>query len=323
MISRIIKIAGLFVAFLVVAGASAYLTLTFIIKSEDNVIVPNLVGKDVVSALELLSDLELNTKVTGSAYSQQFPKNHVTFQDPDAGSEIKKDRDVRIIISKGARNILMPNLTGLSEQQARIIMEENDISGGHLSRAYSKAIEKDHIITQVPAAGKMITRGSMANLLLSMGPRPVEYKMPDLSGLLLEEAVFMIEKAQLAVGNIRSSFDKRQPRNLIIRQEPLSGHRVIENSPVHLVINRPAGKTTNGRLHRPLYGSLLRHQITNGLLKKRLRVEMESLGKSIDLFDDYVKPGEDIWFLVPRDQDAAVFIFEDDKLVNTHLFQAW
>ncbi|NNL77075.1 MAG: PASTA domain-containing protein, partial [Desulfobacterales bacterium] len=154
MISRVIKIAGLCVAFLGVAGASAYLTLTFIIKSEDNVIVPNLVGKDVVSALELLSDLELNTKVTGSAYSQQFPKNHVTFQDPEAGSEIKKDRDVRIIISKGARNIFMPNLIGLSEQQARMIMEENDISRGHLSRTYNKAIDKDHIVVQIPAAGE-------------------------------------------------------------------------------------------------------------------------------------------------------------------------
>jgi len=55
MIARILKIAALGAAFLLVAGASAYLTLTFIIKSEDTVIVPDLVGKDVVSALELLT----------------------------------------------------------------------------------------------------------------------------------------------------------------------------------------------------------------------------------------------------------------------------
>jgi hypothetical protein len=140
---------------------------------------------------------------------------------------------------------------------------------------------------------------------------------------LLEKAVLKIEKAQLTVGTIRSSFDKRQPRNLIVSQEPLPGHRVIEDSPVHLVINRPPGKTTDGRLHQPLYGSLLQHQIVNGLLKKRLRVEMETLGKSEEIFDGYVKPGEDIWILIPREQDAAVFIFEDDKLVKTHLFEAW
>ena len=49
MITKFAKIAVLCIAFLLVAGASAYLTLTFIIKSEDTVIVPDLVGKDVVT----------------------------------------------------------------------------------------------------------------------------------------------------------------------------------------------------------------------------------------------------------------------------------
>jgi eukaryotic-like serine/threonine-protein kinase len=66
------------------------MTLTLIIKSEDTVIVPELIGKDVVSALERLTELELNAKVKGSEYSTEFPKNHVVFQDPQPGSEIKK-----------------------------------------------------------------------------------------------------------------------------------------------------------------------------------------------------------------------------------------
>ena len=57
MIAKIAKIGGLGLVFLVVAGISAYLTLTLIIKSEDTVIVPDLEGKDVVYALELLTEL--------------------------------------------------------------------------------------------------------------------------------------------------------------------------------------------------------------------------------------------------------------------------
>ena len=323
MIARILKIAALCAAFLLVAGASAYLTLTFIIKSEDTVIVPDLVGKDVVSALELLTDLQLNTKVNGSEYSQQYPKNHVTFQEPEPGSEIKKDRDVRIIISKGTRNILMPKLITLSQQQARMIMEENGIFQGHLSQAFSSDAENDQIMVQVPAAGAMITRGASVDLLVSMGPRPAELKMPDLSGLSLDKAVFRIEKTNLALGAIRSQFHKHKPRNIIIRQEPLAGYRVIENSPVHLIINRPPGKSMKGGLHRPLYGSLLQHDINNGFLKKRVRVELETPDNSTDIFDDYVKAGEQLWILVPRDQDAAVFIFEDDELVKTQIYDAW
>jgi len=323
MIAKILKIAALITAFLLVAGASAYLTLTFIIKSEDTVIVPDLVGKDVVSALELLTDLQLNTKVSGSEYSHQFPKNHVTFQEPEAGSEIKNDRDVRIMISKGTRNILMPNLVALSEQQARMIMEENGISRGHLSQTFNQNIAKDQIMAQVPAPGVMITRGASVDILVSMGDRAAELKMPDLSGLTLDEAVFRVEKNNLAVGAIQSQFIKQKPRNIVIRQEPLAGYRVIENSPVHLVINRPPGKSTKGNLHRPLYGSLLQHDIKSGFLKREVRVELEYTNHTAEIFDDYVKPGKQLWILVPRDQDAAVFIFEDDELVKTHLYEAW
>jgi len=323
MIAKIAKIAALGLAFMLVAGASAYLTLTFIIKSEDTVIVPDLVGKDVVSALEILTDLQLNTKVNRSEYNQKFPKNHVTFQEPEAGSEIKRDRDVRIIISKGAKNILMPNIVTLSEQQARMIIEENGITRGRLSHTYSSAVEKDHVIVQVPTAATMITRGAPVDILVSLGPRPVKYVMPDLSGHLFDRAVLMIESANLTVGNIRSRFDKQKTRNTIVRQEPLAGYSVNVSSPVHLVLNRPSAKAEGDRLHHPLYGSLLQHRINSGFLKKRVRMELENTEKTTDIFDDYIKPGAEIWVLVPRDHDATVFIFEDDKLVRTHMYEAW
>ncbi|CAB1064379.1 Serine/threonine protein kinase [Olavius sp. associated proteobacterium Delta 1] len=323
MIAKIAKIAGLCLAFLLVAGASAYLTLTLIIKSEDTVIVPDLVGKDVVSALEVLTDLQLNTKVNGSEYNQKYPKNHVTFQEPEAGSEIKKDRDVRIIISKGAKNILMPNVVTLSDQQARMIFDENGFTRGKLSHTYSSTVEKDHVIVQVPEAGDLITRGAKADILVSSGPRPVKYVMPDLSGHFFDQAVLIIENANLTVGNIRSQFDKQKTRNSIIGQEPLAGYSVNVSSPVHLVINRPSAKADGDRLHRPLYGSLLQHRINIGFLKKRVRVELENTETTTDIFDDYIKPGDEIWVLVPRDHDATVFIFEDDELVRTRMYEAW
>ncbi len=323
MIPKILKIAALGVAFLLIAGISAYLTLTFIIKSEDTVIVPDLVGKDVVSALELLTDLQLNTKVSGSEYSDQFSKNHVTFQEPEAGSEIKKDRDVRIMISKGTRAIIMPRLLALSEQQARMIMEENGITRGHLSRTFDRRVAADHVMVQVPAAGVMIPRGATADLLVSRGRRSVEIVMPVLTGLSLDEALSRIESAGLELGSIKSQYHKHKKHNSVLGQEPLAGYRIASKSAVQLIINRPPGKSTQGNFHRPLYGSLLQLDIEAGYLKKRVRVELAQANSARDIFDDYVKPGEQLWIMIPRDQDAAVFIYEDEKLVETRLYEAW
>ena len=130
-ILKLLKIAALFALFLSAAGISAYLSLTFVIKSEDKVVVPELGGKDLVYSLEILTDLGLNIKVKGSEYSSTVPKNHIIFQDPEPGATIKKDRDVRIVISKGTKTVVMPKLNTLSLQQAKIIIEENDLAATH------------------------------------------------------------------------------------------------------------------------------------------------------------------------------------------------
>jgi len=323
MIARILKITGLALAFILMAGISAYLTLTLIIKSEDTVIVPDLVGKDVVYALEFLTDLELNTKVKGSEFSDNFPKNHVTFQDPESGAEIKKGRDVRIIISKGPKRISMPNLVSLSVQQARLILEENDVCQGELSQTHNDSMQKDHIIAQAPASGSMIARGTCVNLLVSLGRRPKAYKMPDLNGLSLNEAMLFLENANFMVGEIKSSFDKNKPRNIILNQEPLPGYRVIAGSTVHLVINRTSLKKGPAKLFSQKSGRLFRYRIQNGFLKRRIRVKLNSAGITNDLFDEFVKPGSEIWLLIPTDNDATLFLYEDDKLVKTETYDAW
>ena len=323
MIAKITKIAGLGLAFILVAGISAYLTLALIIKSEDTVIVPSLEGKDVVYALELLTELELNTKVKGSEYTADIPKNYVVFQEPQPGAEIKKGRDVKIILSKGPKTVSMPNLLDLSVQQANIILEEYGICQGELSRTYNKKVEKDHIIAQVPSQGTMISRGGCVDLLISMGVQSKAFKMPDLIGLTLEGALQSIEKVKLVIGEIKSSYHKNKPRDIIVKQAPTSGHRVISASPVSLTINREPRKVRSDQPYERFATSLFSYRLDNGFLKRRIRVSLNSAGFTNDLFDDYVKAGEEIWLLIPRDSEATLFLYENDKLIKTQTYDAY
>ena len=323
MIIKIAKLAGLALAFLLVAGISAYLALTLIIKSEDTVIVPDLEGKDVVYALELMTELELNTKVKGSEYTANIPKNHVVFQEPQPGSEIKKGRDVKIILSKGPRMVSMPNLIAFSLQQAGIILEENDICQDTLSRTYHDRVEKDHIIAQVPPAGTTVARGACIDLLVSKGAQPQAFKMPDLSGLTLEDALQTIEKANLIIGELKSAYQKRKPRNIILEQEPVSGQRVIMGSPVSLLINREPRKETSEPIYGQAPGSLFSYRLDTGFLNRRIRISLNSAGFTNDIFDDFVKAGQEIWLLIPRDRDATLFVYENDRLVTTQTYDAY
>jgi beta-lactam-binding protein with PASTA domain len=322
-IVKIAKITGLALAFLMVAGISAYLALTLIIKSEDTVIVPDLEGKDVVYALELLTEMELNTKVKGSEYTTDIPKNHVVFQEPQPGSEIKKGRDVKIIISKGPKTVSMPNLITLSIQQAHIILEENDMCQGKLSRTYHAKIERDGVIAQVPVAGSVIARGTCIDLLISKGATPVAFKMPQLAGLALEDALQSIEKINLSIGKLESAYQKGKPRNIIVEQEPVSGQRVIIGSPVSLLINREPQKEGSGQFYGESTGSFFSYRLDNGFLNRHIRISLNSAGFTNDLFDDFVKAGEEIWLLIPWDKEATLFLYENDRLVKTQTYDAY
>jgi len=289
--------------------------LTLLIKSEDIVILPDLIGKEVVYVLEILTDLGLNTKVKGFEYSEDIPKNHIIFQQPEPGVEIKKGRDIKIVISKGAKNILMPNLQGLSLRQTRIIIEENGLCHGEQSVTYSNKFEKDNIIAQVPSPGAQITRGGCVNLLLSLGIRPRSYKMPVLNGFTLDDAIGLIEKSNLVLGEIKSLFFEGKPKDTITDQDPLAGSIVLEGSSVNLVLNRKPGEQSSEYLAGTINGNFFRYRTTQGFLKRHIRVYLTGLTFSNDLFNEFVKPDEEIWLLVPNEKGATLLVYEDDELI--------
>lgn len=323
MIGKVLKIAAFGALFIVIAGVSAYFTLSLVIKSEDTVVVPDFVGKDVVFVLETLTELGLNTKVRGSEYSADIPKHHVIQQEPEPGVEIKKGRDVRILISKGTETVPMPNLIGLSQRHAVIIFDENDLCRGHFATTPDAAFERETVIAQVPLPGRLIRRGDCVDLLVSNGPRPLAFKMPVVTGLPLEDALVRVEQYRLAQGTIRAEQLIGKPARSILDQDPPAGYRVAANTAVDLVVNRrrdvtAAADATTGRI-----GSFFRYRTKEGYLRKHLRVQVKHPGFSIDLFDEFIRPGSDIWLILPTDEDATVLVYEDDKLTQTLIPDPW
>ena len=71
---------------------------------------------------------------------------------------------------------------------------------------------------------------------------------------------------------------------------------------------------------------LLSHVLTNippGFLKRRLQVTIDQGAYSIDLFNDWLKPGEEIWLLIPDDEDAVIRYRIDDEPAQFMVFYAW
>lgn len=317
MIRTLLKYLAALVLFCVIAGLSAFFTLSFMIKSGDTVVVPELEGKNAIAALEMLTDLGLNTKVMDLEYSDEISRNHIMQQNPAAGEKIKKNRDVSVVISKGARTITLPDLRGLQADRAEIILEDNGLDAGNITRAYSSRVAKDAVIAQTPAAGKTIQRATPVNLLVSIGARPGAFKMPDLQGVFLDEAMLAIEKHQMQLADVKYLHDSAKPENTVLGHAPPAGYRVAEGSKVRLMVNRKPGTRQRAtEKDRVLFS----YRVAPGFLKQHIRLEMNCFGTRLTIYDGLMKPDTLIWAVMPQHASGSVFLYQNDELVKSEIY---
>jgi eukaryotic-like serine/threonine-protein kinase len=309
---RIAKIFVIMLLFMAAAGVSTYLTVHFLIRSEDTVIVPALKGKEVVHTLELLTDLGLNTKFKGSEYNPEIPKHHIVSQDPEPGSEIKKGRDVRIVISKGPRAVVLPNLIGMGLPRARLLLENNDLQPGRISFIHDQNLAKEEILSQYPASGTMGIRGDSVDLLVSAGPAARMIPMVDLRGMDLNQAINVIEKHYLTTGSIRSMETGEFADDTVIEHTPSAGFPVTLGSTIDVTIRHRGRRNAGGRDEIALF----RHRVSAGFLNQHIRVRLNRANTAVELFNDFVKPGKEVLLIVPKDQSSKLFLYVDEDLVQ-------
>lgn len=317
MLKRFAKLSLFVIVFMLAAGIGTYATIHLLIRSDQSVVVPELSGKDVVYALEVLSDLGLNTKVKGSQFHPEIPKNHIISQSPDPGSEIKTGRDVRLVISKGIRSVVYPNVTEMDLSMADIIIEENDLNRKSLSFAHSDEHPKGRVMTQYPAPGTKGFRGDDIDMLVSAGP-PVQWlRMTDLKGLQLDEAIEAVENQQLTVGTIKQVDNPSLSIDTVVSQDPENGFPVQAGTAVDLTVNR---RYPIERKNQRRSMTLFRYRVAQGFMRPKIRVRVIRPDAAVNVFDDFVKPGEEIWLAIFRDVPTALFLYLDDELILTKHF---
>lgn len=319
---RFAKTGTLVLAFLVVTGISAYFTLMYIGKGQGTVSVPDLKGKDVVTALELLSQAGLNTRIRGVRFSADIAANRVIDQTPKPATQVKKGRDVGIVLSKGPATVAIPNLIDTPLQQALVSLEANDLCRGRVSRIHDRRGIPQAVMAQFPSPGQTVPRGSCVDLLICEGPPAEAVMMPDLRGLGLREAVMLLDSRRLATGHIASVWRKRMPDNTVVEQVPPAGYRVALYTRVDIRVNHKRGTTKMAVRAGQRLNHVFRFRLPPGFLKQHIRVEWKTPALSIDLYDGYMQPGEGLWLLVPSRQDATVLLYQNDELLMTRYYPA-
>jgi eukaryotic-like serine/threonine-protein kinase len=200
----------------------------------DEGILPNVVGKTYADAAVILEKAGFTAQQGESRIHRTVPAEVVIQEDPPAGSRQKRGITVVLAVSAGQRSAEVPVTTNMTQQQARIAIENTGLTMGGITEQISDN-PRGLVIQSEPVAGTKMELPGVVNLILSKGPATVV--MPDFYGRTLGEALSMIEQLGLRVAGRSRDTSSIQPENTVIRQLPAAGNTIRAGGPVSLTIS--------------------------------------------------------------------------------------
>ncbi len=165
------------------ASNKCVLTLT-VSRSEEDVIVPNLLIFEHRAAEQALMDLGLKCTVE-KEYNSNIDIGYVFRTEPEAGTALKPGSTVKIFVSRGAEIVMVqvPDFVGKTEREAYRDMMGSDGSAnlavGSVEYEYSDTVGKGRIIWQSKTAYTSTIRGTKISFRVSLGPEPIETDPPE------------------------------------------------------------------------------------------------------------------------------------------------
>ncbi len=174
-----------------------------------NVEVPNIVHKSVEEGKVLLENNSLSIGDIDYEYDD-LPMGTIIGQKPESGSKIQEDSTVDVVISQGSKvnTILMPNLIGLSLEDARETAKTQELIISQIDYEFNEEYAADIVISQSVAAGTEIQENSVFNIVVSKGLENVEQPLEEQNqGLITKQY------------RIPLSFDKEKELVKVVKTE--------------------------------------------------------------------------------------------------------
>ena len=183
--------------------------------------VPPVEGLSEAEAKDAITKAGFNPKVTHE-YSDEVAKGQVISQDPAAGDEITKGRQVNLVVSKGTQGVVVPKLTGLTQDDAEAQLKDLGLS----SKATEQESSQDPgtVIAQDPAAGTTVAKDAVVALTVAK-ERP---QVPDVStdNPAAADAQKELEAAGFKVKVKQDATAPPEFAGLVVKQDPAPGeHR--------------------------------------------------------------------------------------------------
>jgi beta-lactam-binding protein with PASTA domain len=168
--------------------------------------VPDFKGLTPDKLDNFVEDKNIQYAIIDSSYDPHLPKGTVIDQDPDPHAIVKIGRTIYLTINKVTPpQVKIPNLINVSYKQAEAILLSYGLKIGKL--IYKPDYAKNAVLDMLAdgksiKAGTYIKKETVIDLVLGDGLGDSKVLIPNLIGLTLEEAQFVLKGSSLNVGAV-------------------------------------------------------------------------------------------------------------------------
>lgn len=168
------------IAWLLMFGSNFNFNIT---PGQSGVAVADVVGKSYTEAYATLTNSKLLVMKVYQA-SDTAPLDQVLSTDPIAGTRVPENTSITVYVSSGAQLVMVPNLLGLTEEEARLALTNAKLNIGTITQANSASVALGQITATDPLTNAQVEPGTVVNLVISNG----KVLVPDVRNLSIDDA---------------------------------------------------------------------------------------------------------------------------------------
>ncbi|WP_245861832.1 Stk1 family PASTA domain-containing Ser/Thr kinase [Phycicoccus duodecadis] len=233
-------------ASVLLAAATAWF---FLLGPGATATVPSVLNRPEAQAVTAVQQASLDPSVVG-AFSEDVAAGTVISVDPRVGATVSRGTEVVLTVSKGPERYSVPKVQGMTVAEATRQLEENSLALGKVTRVYSETVPNGQVVSNEPAAGASVKRGTPVAVSVSRGRRPITVK--DYTGTKAEAATQALTQLGLKVDAGTQENSDTVPKGSVISQSPRDGilyqgdtvTLVVSKGPVMVDVPNVVGKQT-------------------------------------------------------------------------------
>lgn len=209
------------------------IVLPWIVSMSSTVTVPNVVGRSLIQAQSEMQQAGLNVVDIRERYTSDYKAGVVMSQLPYSGAVVKEGRRAYLTVSKGIELIRVPQIIGLAQRDAQILLMRSGLILGSVTTRDDSDAQPGTVLWQSVSQSAQVQRESVIDIIVSNGGGKT---VPNLIGLTVTEAEELLFNNGFAVGSIIERASEAFEAGVVMAQRPAADELAPSGTSITLIV---------------------------------------------------------------------------------------